>query len=376
VAQPNPLERPAFYALAPGGWRDLVTLLHPPYTAWHLSYVAIGAAVAPTLYAGRLAAALAAFFLGVGVCAHALDELNGRPLRTRLSDRMLVVLAVVSLSGAVAIGVAGAVAVSASVVPFVLAGAFLVVAYNLELFGGRFHSDVWFALAWGAFPALTGYWINALELRVEGLLTAAACFLLSVAQRRLSTPARELRRRTVSVSGRQQLTDGTSTSHGSPPRWTGRCARSPWRSSSSPSGSSSRASESPRPLHRHGQRLDADESLERGDERAEPADVQRGTAVDRSDAHLAHQRRTAALAGLCPGGEQHPRGPGHLPTPELVRIARHGEVAAHRPDAAEEARQQIGRSLVEHDEGVAAEHVVEGQAARQPGDPGADQPAQ
>jgi hypothetical protein len=209
VARPNPLERPAFYALAPGGWRDLVTLLHPPYTAWHLSYVAIGAAVAPTLHAGRLAAALGAFFLGVGVCAHALDELNGRPLRTRLSDRTLVILAVVSLIGAVAIGVAGAVAVSATVVPFVAAGAFIVVAYNLELFGGRFHSDAWFALAWGAFPALTGYWINALELRPEGVLVAAACFLLSVAQRRLSTPARELRRRTVAVSGRQQLTDGT-----------------------------------------------------------------------------------------------------------------------------------------------------------------------
>jgi hypothetical protein len=209
VAQPNPLERPAFYALAPGGWRDLVTLLHPPYTAWHLSYVAIGAAVAPTLHADRLAAALGAFFLGVGVCAHALDELNGRPLRTRLSDRTLVTLAVVSLIGAVAIGVAGAVVVSATVVPFVAAGAFIVVAYNLELFGGRFHSDAWFALAWGAFPALTGYWINALELRAEGVLVAAACFLLSVAQRRLSTPARELRRRTVAVGGRQQLTDGT-----------------------------------------------------------------------------------------------------------------------------------------------------------------------
>jgi hypothetical protein len=209
VAAPNPLERPAFYALAPGGWRDVVTLLHPPYTAWHLSYVAIGAAVAPTLHADRLAAALAAFFLGVGVCAHALDELNGRPLGTRLSDRVLAGLAVVSLVGAVAIGIAGAVAVSATVVPFVAAGAFIVVAYNLELFGGRFHSDLWFAAAWGAFPALTGYWINALELRVEGVLAAAACFMLSVAQRRLSTPARELRRRTVAVSGRQQLTDGS-----------------------------------------------------------------------------------------------------------------------------------------------------------------------
>lgn len=209
MADPNPLERPAFYALRPGGWRDVVTLLHPPYTAWHLSYVAIGAAVAPTLHAGRLAAALGAFFLGVGVCAHALDELNGRPLGTRLSDGVLVGLAVVALVGAVAIGVAGAVVVSATVVPFVAAGTFIVVAYNLELFGGRFHSDLWFAAAWGAFPALTGYWINALELRVEGVLAAAACLMLSIAQRCLSTPTRELRRRTISVSGRQELSDGS-----------------------------------------------------------------------------------------------------------------------------------------------------------------------
>ncbi|MCL2770324.1 MAG: hypothetical protein FWD42_09505, partial [Solirubrobacterales bacterium] len=79
MAVPRPLERPAFYALRPGGWRDLVTLLHPPYTAWHLSYVALGAAVAPHLYAVRLIACLGAFFLGVGLCAHALDELHSRP---------------------------------------------------------------------------------------------------------------------------------------------------------------------------------------------------------------------------------------------------------------------------------------------------------
>jgi hypothetical protein len=209
MASPKPLERPAFYALRPGGWRDLITLLHPPYTAWHLSYVAIGAAAAPHLYGDRLAAALGAFFLGVGVCAHALDELNGRPLGTRLSDRLLVGLAVVGLAGAVAIGVAGAATVSLSLVPFVAAGAFIVVAYNLELFGGRFHSDFWFAAAWGAFPALTGYWVNAQELRAQGVLVVAACFMLTVAQRRLSTPVRDLRRRTISVSGRQQLADGT-----------------------------------------------------------------------------------------------------------------------------------------------------------------------
>lgn len=205
---PDPLERPAFYALRAGGWRDVVTLLHPPYTAWHLSYVALGAAAAPVLRGERLAAALAAFFLAVGIGAHALDELSGRPLGTRLSDRALVVMAALSLTGAVAIGVAGAVTVSLTLVPFVAAGAFIAVAYNLELFGGRFHSDRWFAAAWGAFPAFTGYWAQALTLRAQGVLVAAACLALSLAQRRLSTPARELRRRTVALSGRQRLADG------------------------------------------------------------------------------------------------------------------------------------------------------------------------
>src|SRR3954453_17506639 len=134
MATPNPLDGPAFYALRPGGWRDIVTLLHPPYTAWHLSYVAFGAVAAPELHGDRLAATLLSFFLGVGVCAHALDELNGRPLGTRLSDGMLIGVAAVALAGAVAVGIVGAATVSLWLVPFVVAGAFIVVAYNFELF--------------------------------------------------------------------------------------------------------------------------------------------------------------------------------------------------------------------------------------------------
>ena len=210
MATPSPLDRPAFYALRPGGWRDFLTLLHPPYTAWHLSYVAFGAVAAPELHGNRLAATLLAFFLAVGICAHAFDELNGRPLRTQLSDGVLFVMGAVALAGAVAIGIVGAVTVSLGLLPFIAVGAFIVVAYNFELFGGRFHSDFWFAAAWGAFPALTGYWINALQFRLQGILVAAACFALSMAQRRLSTQVRELRRRTLSVTGEQQLADGTT----------------------------------------------------------------------------------------------------------------------------------------------------------------------
>lgn len=214
MAEAGAARRPAFYALSPGGWRDFVTVLHPPYTAWHLSYVALGAAAAPVLHPERLWAAMGAFFLAVGVAAHALDELRGRPLRTRLSDTTLAVAAGVGLAGAVGIGIAGLFVVSWTLLPFVAAGAFAVLAYNLELFGGRFHTDFWFAAAWGAFPALTGFWSQALGIHslgeaVAGAAVTLGCFGLSLAQRRLSTPVRELRRRTVSVTGTQVLADGT-----------------------------------------------------------------------------------------------------------------------------------------------------------------------
>jgi hypothetical protein len=201
--------RPAFYALAPGSWRDYVTLLHPPYTAWHLSYVAIGAALAPHWYPGRLGAALAAFFLAVGIGAHALDELSGRPLSTQIPSTVLAALAAVSIAAAVAIGIAGAVVTDLWLLVFVGAGAFIVCAYNLELFRGRFHSDVWFAIDWGAFPLLTAYFACAGRFRVEALLAAAFAALTSYGQRRLSNPVRRLRREVASVTGSVELDDGS-----------------------------------------------------------------------------------------------------------------------------------------------------------------------
>lgn len=204
------MPRPAFYSLAPGGWRDYVTLLHPPYTLWHLSYVAIGAAIAPRFEADVLGLALLAFFLAMGVAAHALDELNGRPLKTRIGSRTLVGLAVTSLAGAAAVGIAVALRTNLWLLAFVASGTFIAVAYNLELFGGRFHGDPWFSLAWGAFPVLATYFAAAETIRFEGLLAAAFAALLSHAQRRLSTPVRLLRRRARSVSGRIELIDGST----------------------------------------------------------------------------------------------------------------------------------------------------------------------
>jgi len=201
--------RPAFYALAPGGWRDYLTLLHPPYTAWHLSYVAIGATLAPHFRADRLGAAAAAFFLGLGVGAHALDEWRGRPLQTRIPERMLLALTALSLAAAVGIGIAGAITFNLWLLMFVVAGALLVPVYNLELLGGAIHNNPGFALAWGAFPLLTGYFACAGTIGWVAILAALYATLTSYVQRLLSTSVRHVRRRVAAVGGTLELKDGT-----------------------------------------------------------------------------------------------------------------------------------------------------------------------
>jgi hypothetical protein len=200
--------RPAYYAARPGAWRDWWTLLHPPYTAWHLSYVVIGAALAPRVLASYLIATVLAFFLAVGLAAHALDELRDRPLRTAIPSGALVAVVVVGLLGALVLGVFGVIRVGWTLIPFMVAGPLLVIAYNAELFGGLVHTDFGFAAAWGAFPVLTAYTAQTGTLAVAPVIAAGGAFALSTAQRQLSTPARNIRRRGQRVEGSITFSDG------------------------------------------------------------------------------------------------------------------------------------------------------------------------
>jgi hypothetical protein len=107
---------------------------------------------------------------------------------------VLVALAAASLAGACAIGAVVAAERTLWLLVFVAAGAFIAIAYNLELFGGAFHGDLWFAAAWGAFPVLAAYFASAERLRGEAFAAAAFAFAASLAQRTLSTPVRAARR--------------------------------------------------------------------------------------------------------------------------------------------------------------------------------------
>ncbi|MFQ5967035.1 MAG: hypothetical protein ACE5MI_05425, partial [Acidimicrobiia bacterium] len=192
------MTRPAYYAPTGTTAGDLVAILHLPYTLWHLSYVAIGAGLATTLDGWRLIGTVTAFFFGLGIGAHALDEYNGRPLGTRVSDRSLLVFGVGGLASSLIVAVIGAVAISPWVLAWALAGILMAAAYSLE-WSPLLHTDLGFAVAWGAFPVVVGYWAQSLTVSLAAILAAVAAVLFSLAQRRLSTPARFVRRRTESV---------------------------------------------------------------------------------------------------------------------------------------------------------------------------------
>lgn len=187
------MKRPAFYAPVGSKTGDLVAILHPPYTAWHLSHVVLGASIAPVFDGEILAGTLLAFFFGLGIGAHALDELHGRPLRTSLGRTTLTGLGITGMVGALAVAIVGAFVVSPWVLGWAAVGIALAVGYALER-PRPLHTQLGFALAWGAFPTLVGYWAQTRTVALPAVLMAAATTLLSMAQRALSTPARNLRR--------------------------------------------------------------------------------------------------------------------------------------------------------------------------------------
>lgn len=185
---------PAFYARGGGLLGDLLTLLHPPYTLWHLSHVAIGASLAPQLEWVTLGGTLLAFFFGLGVGAHAFDEVKGRPLRTSLGDGALWALGVGGMLAAAAVAVVGMAVISPWVLAWAAAGILIATGYALE-WSKLLHSDWGFAVSWGAFPVLVGYWAQTQQMSAAALLLAAAATVIARGQRALSTSARRLRRR-------------------------------------------------------------------------------------------------------------------------------------------------------------------------------------
>lgn len=188
-------------------FRTFVGLLFLPYTGMVLSFAVIGSLLARQLIYGRIGAIVLVYFFGLGIAAHALDALGSKgvkPWGSVFSRSQLWWLALASL--AAAYGIAGYYMIR--YVPLLwsiaLLEGFFVFAYNLELFGGHFHTDGWFAFSWGALPVLAGYVMQTNRLSFAVLLLAAAMALFSLVEIKVSRPYKALKRKQSELDDGQQ----------------------------------------------------------------------------------------------------------------------------------------------------------------------------
>ncbi|RLC73323.1 MAG: hypothetical protein DRI26_01150 [Chloroflexi bacterium] len=198
---------PAFYITGRKGAWAWLDLLHWPYSVLHLSFVGLGIVLAPEIHLMRSLSALVAFFLAMGISAHAWDILQGAKI-VQIPERQLKVAAIVSLILAAAIGIYWVIAIPLWYFLVLIAlGCVFVLGYNLEwrLWRISLHTDNTFALFWGVFPFLVGYLINwpypSPKQIIVLVLGGGFCYLVSRMQRILSWRARQIRRRMTALRG-------------------------------------------------------------------------------------------------------------------------------------------------------------------------------
>ena len=185
----------------PVRFRAAVGLLFLPYTGMVLAFTLIGSMLAETIHWDRVAAILAIYFLALGVGAHALDALGSRgakPWGAAFSKRQLWLLAAGSVGLAYAIGLYYIVRHAPWLSLIAIVEGFFLLAYNLEWFGGRFHTDAWFAVSWGGLPVLAGYVLQTNSLSLPVLLVATSMALLSLVEIKASRPYKALKRSAAS----------------------------------------------------------------------------------------------------------------------------------------------------------------------------------
>jgi hypothetical protein len=185
----------------PVGFRAAIGLLFLPYTGMVLAFTLIGSMLAESIHWDRVAAILAIYFLALGIGAHALDALGSRgpkPWGAAFSTRQLWLLAAASVGLAYAIGIYYIVRHAPLLSWIAVLEGFFLLAYNLEWFGGRFHTDGWFGVSWGCLPVLAGYVLQTNSVSLPALLIAAAMALLSLVEIKASRPYKDLKRAAAS----------------------------------------------------------------------------------------------------------------------------------------------------------------------------------
>lgn len=176
-------------------FRAFVGMLFLPYTGMCVSFAIIGSLLSPEIMWDRVLAIFFIYFLSVGLSAHAADHLGSRKIKpwgSYFSDKELIVMTTLGISLAYTTGIYYMVNYVPLLWPVSIAEGFFLFAYNLELFKGFFHNNLWFAISWGSLPVLAGYIIQTNSLSEFTVMVSAIAGIISYIEIRISRRYKEL----------------------------------------------------------------------------------------------------------------------------------------------------------------------------------------
>lgn len=190
--------RKAWYHLEGSKKAELWTILHLPYTLMCIAFLAVGFAIHKPVNWELFGAAILAYFLGLGLAAHAFDQLSltGSRYVKYLTRRELLAIGISSLITAIAIGVFYMVKYSLwHLIWLIPLQAIFAIGYPIgETFRGKLHNDISFSFSFGALPPLVGFYVNTGELSLVVLPFMVLCGLVAYIEILLSRQCRRLRK--------------------------------------------------------------------------------------------------------------------------------------------------------------------------------------
>ena len=180
-------------------FRIAIGILFLPYTAMCISFALLGSLISPSIHWDRIIAIILIYFFALGIGAHFADSIGSRkrPWGVEISIHTSWIILVLSISVAYSIGIYFIIYFVPLLLVVAVAEGFFLFAYNFEKFGGRFHTNFWFVIAWGSLPVLAGFMMQTNAITLESILLATVASVISYVEISLSRPYKVLKSNNV-----------------------------------------------------------------------------------------------------------------------------------------------------------------------------------
>ena len=151
-------------------FRRTIGILFLPYTSIVICFAALGS-LSGQFEIERLAAICIIYFLALGVSAHLLDAIGGKTKPWGdLPKKKLWIISMSVLGVAFSIGMYYAFLDAPLLFVIGIVEGFFLFAYNLELFGGKFHNNASTIVSWAILPVFAGSAIQTNSITIEAIM--------------------------------------------------------------------------------------------------------------------------------------------------------------------------------------------------------------